>query len=85
MNCHHLARLAEGWRSKADYLGKKYSGTSPVVTQHVVAALETCAQELEDELRAALATGEVPSPKLQVESSKPATFTVQPAPQTSDR
>lgn len=55
MNCQHLIRLAEGWRTKADYLKKKYGGISPNLTNHVATALETCAQELEDEIRTALA------------------------------
>jgi hypothetical protein len=83
VNCQHLIRLAEGWRSKAASLKARYHAASPNLVDHVVMALETCASELEDEVRAALAVVEVPSARLQVESSKPATFTVQPAPQTS--
>jgi hypothetical protein len=77
MNCHHLIRLGEGWRSKAAGIRHRYGQANPNLVEHVVAALETCAQELEDEVRAALAVAEVPSVKLQVESAKPAN--VQPS------
>ena len=50
---------------KADNVRRRYGKTSPVGTANVVLALETCAEELEEELRRAPSA--VPSYKLQVE------------------
>ena len=65
--CGHLIRLAESWRMKADNVRRRYGKTSPVGTANVVLALETCAEELEEELRRV--PGGVPSAKLQGEGS----------------
>ena len=45
--CRHLLKLAEAWRGKAAHLHEKFHRASPTQTQHVVAALEFCAEELE--------------------------------------
>lgn len=67
--CAHLIRLAESWRMKADNVRRRYGKVSPVGTANVVLALETCAEELEEELRRAPSA--VPSNKLQVTGSNP--------------
>lgn len=51
--CQYLIRLAEGWRNKAENIRRKYAAQSPNTVAHVVVALETCAEELEEELRRA--------------------------------
>ncbi len=68
--CQHLIRLAEGWRAKAETIRRKYAKQSPNTVAHVVVALETCAEELEEGLRRAPVA--VPSDKLQGAGSKPA-------------
>ncbi len=60
MNCQHLIRLADGWRSKAASLKARYHTASPNLVDHVVMALETCAQELEDEVHASIAQPSTP-------------------------
>lgn len=46
-----LAQLAESWRTKAAQIEVKYRAKNPNLVDHVVAAFETCAQELEDDLK----------------------------------
>lgn len=64
MNCHHLIRLGEGWRSKAAGIRHRYGRENPNLVEHVVVALETCAQELEDEVRASIATPPAPASEI---------------------
>lgn len=49
--CRHLLKLAEAWRGKAAHLHEQFHRVSPTQTQHVVAALEFCAEELETALQ----------------------------------
>lgn len=53
--CHHLLKLAEGWRSKAAHIQAKYGAAAPNTVRHCVIALETCAEELEGEIRRTVA------------------------------
>jgi hypothetical protein len=43
--------LAARFRLKAEHINRKFRDIAPTQTAHVVAALETCAEELEDLLR----------------------------------
>ncbi len=65
MNCQNLIRLSEGWRTKAANIKHRYGTASPNLVEHVVIALETCAEELEDEVRASLAQPSTPPPSTQ--------------------
>lgn len=43
-----LLRLAEGWREKAAGIELRHGAAAPNLVRHVTAALECCAEELED-------------------------------------
>lgn len=64
-HCQYLIRLAEHWRTKAANVRAKYGAQAPNLVNHCALALETCAEELEDEIHRARMTSEpqTPNPK----------------------
>jgi hypothetical protein len=52
-----LNRLAAAWREKATSIELKYKKTAENLTNHVVAALEACAEDLEQHVADKLKKG----------------------------
>jgi len=47
-----LKQLAESWRAKATRIESLYGARHPKAVEHITAALETCAEELEAAIEA---------------------------------